>query len=229
MYCVKCGVRLGDGVRQCPLCQTPVWCPDETVKADTAFSSAYPAPPRSARYPVLAFLTVICAAACLTTLILCLKTYGRVAWSGYVMLGLAVFYFSFCFPAWFDRPHPMVFLPMFFALSCGYLLYICLATGGRWFLSFAFPVVMLVGLLVTVGVALYRYIRGGRLFITGALLIAMGGFSMLVELFEAITFGTRMFTWSLYSVTVLSLFGLFLILAGMIPPLRSYLERKFFL
>ena len=113
MYCVKCGVRLGDGVRQCPLCQTPVWCPDETVKADTAFSSAYPAPPRSARYPVLAFLTVICAAACLTTLILCLKTYGRVAWSGYVMLGLAVFYFSFCFPAWFDRPHPMVFLPLF--------------------------------------------------------------------------------------------------------------------
>ena len=79
MYCVKCGVRLGDGVRQCPLCQTPVWCPDETVKADTAFSSAYPAPPRSARYPVLAFLTVICAAAITSSAI---SMCGQVGWVG---------------------------------------------------------------------------------------------------------------------------------------------------
>lgn len=229
MYCVKCGVRLEDGVRRCPLCRTPVWCPDETVQPEPGFSCRYPAPPRSARYPVLAFLTVMFTAACLTTLILCLKTYGAVAWSGYVMLGIAVVYFSFCFPAWFDRSHPMIYLPLFFALSCGYLLYICLKTGGHWFLSFAFPVMMLMGLLIVGAVAMYRYIKGKRLFITGGLLIVMGGWSMLIEFFESITFGTRMFTWCLYVVSSLSLFGLFLILAGMIPPLRAYLERKFFL
>ena len=30
MYCVKCGVRLQDGVGECPLCHTAVWMPEET-------------------------------------------------------------------------------------------------------------------------------------------------------------------------------------------------------
>ena len=29
MYCVKCGVRLQDGVNSCPLCNTPVWNPEQ--------------------------------------------------------------------------------------------------------------------------------------------------------------------------------------------------------
>jgi len=28
MYCVKCGVKLQEGIPSCPLCQTPVWNPD---------------------------------------------------------------------------------------------------------------------------------------------------------------------------------------------------------
>ena len=34
MYCVKCGVKLQEGVSSCPLCRTPVWNPDENKKEE---------------------------------------------------------------------------------------------------------------------------------------------------------------------------------------------------
>ena len=52
---------------------------------------------------------------------------------------------------------------------------------------------------------------------------------MLIEFFEALTFDTKMFLWSLYPVCAFSLIGLFLILCGLIPPWREYVERKLFL
>jgi len=52
---------------------------------------------------------------------------------------------------------------------------------------------------------------------------------MLVEFLEHITFGARMFSWSLYSVTAFAVFGAFLLVAGLVRPLREHLERKFFL
>ena len=59
MYCVKCGVQLAEGAGRCPLCQTPVWNPDEGVAVEPTFSNRYPQPLKSRRYPILAFLTVL--------------------------------------------------------------------------------------------------------------------------------------------------------------------------
>ena len=229
MYCVKCGVRLSEGTERCPLCQTPVWNPDTPERVETTFSDRYPIPPKSKRYPLLAFVTAVLAAVSLSALIFCLKTLGGVYWSGYVMLGCALFYFAVLFPFWFDRRPPLLFIPLAFLLAGGYLLYICLYTGGHWFLSFAFPVTLLTGALTTGSVALFRGIRHSRLLLTGALLIVIGASMMLVELFASITFHTRMFTWSLYCVCGFSAIGLFLLLCGLIRPWRAYLERKFFL
>ena len=292
MYCVKCGVRLNEGVTACPLCRTPVWNPETKVEPTANYSARYPRPPKSKRYPILAFITILLAAVCLSVLIYCLNQYGQVAWSGYVMLGVALVYFSMIFPFWFEKRHPlifvplaflltcgyllyiclynhgnwflpfafpvvmilgaittasvalvyfsmifpfwfekrypMVFVPLAFVLICGYLLYICLYNHGHWFLPFAFPVVMLTGAITTASVALFRCGKRRRLLKTGCLVIVIGCSSMLVEMFESITFGTEMFTWSLYQTCVLSLVGLFLILSGVIPPWREYLERKLF-
>ena len=41
MYCVKCGVRLQDGVEICPLCETPVWNP-ESAERDIAYPERLP-------------------------------------------------------------------------------------------------------------------------------------------------------------------------------------------
>ena len=229
MYCVKCGVKLGEGVKACPLCGTRVlYCEDGISAEPVPYSDRYPAEQRHARYLILALLTALMAAAGLICLILCLKTFGRVYWSGYVLMGLALAWVILILPFWFPRWHPLIFLPIDFAAVCGFLLYVCASTGGHWFLSFAFPVTMIVGLLLVAAVAVARHVRRGRLDIAAALILVTGGFCMLIELFEHITFGTQMFLWSLYCVSFCGLLGLFLLIAALIPPLRAYLERKFF-
>ena len=228
MYCVKCGVRLQDGVARCPLCDTPVWDPGGAEPAPT-FSDRYPEPLKSRRYPIMAFLTALMAAISLSALIYCLTNYHGVSWSGFVMLACALVYFAGTFPFWFKRREPLIFVPLAFALACGYLLYVCLKTGGDWFLSFAFPVTMIAGAITTAAVAFYRFGKRRRVLKTGILLVVIGCSAMLFELFQVITFGGKMFTWSLYPVIGFSLIGLFLILCGLIPPWRAYLERKLFI
>lgn len=229
MYCVKCGVKLDDSLERCPLCGTPVWRPEETSDPARSFSGIYPQKQQNERMAIVSFLTVLSLLASFIVLRICLRLYGGIGWAGYVILGIALGYVLFLLPLWFRRPNPVVFLPIDHLAIGGYLLYICLRTGGRWFLSFAFPVLGMSCLLLTALVALLKYVRGGRLFIIGGWIIAVGGLSILMELFQHITFGSRMFTWSLYVVSTCFAFGLFLILAGTIRPLREYLERRFFL
>lgn len=229
MYCVKCGVRLDDSLDRCPLCGTPVWRPEEAQDQDRAFSSIFPEKHRNERLTVVAFLTAVALLAAFITLRICLHIYGGIGWSGYAMLGIALFYVIAILPLWFRRPNPMIFLPVDHAAVAGFLLYASWASGGHWFLSFGFPVTAMSCLLLTGFIALLRYVRGGRLFIIGGSVIVLGGLSMLVEFFQHITFGTKMFTWSLYVVSSCLAFGMFLILAGTIRPLREHLERRFFL
>ena len=229
MYCVKCGVRLDDSLDRCPLCGTPVWRPEEAQDQDRAFSSIFPEKHRNERLTAVAFLTAVALLAAFITLRICLRIYGGIGWSGYAMLGIALFYVIAILPLWFRRPNPMIFLPVDHAAVAGSLLYASWSSGGHWFLSFGFPVTAMSCLLLTGFIALLRYVRGGRLFIIGGSVIVLGGLSMLVEFFQHITFGTKMFTWSLYVVSSCFAFGMFLILAGTIRPLREYLERRFFL
>ena len=231
MYCVKCGVRLTDGTERCPLCATPVWIPKnaDIQKANYAYSSVYPKKKDNERFPAAIFLTIALAVVSIVCLIFCLRTYGAIRWSGYVMSGIAALYIIAVLPMWFRRPNPVVFVPTSFIAVSAFLLYVCLYNHGDWFLSFAFPVVMLLGILTTAAVSLFRYVKGGKLFIIGGLLAALGASSMLIEYFEHITFGTKMFSWSLYSVSTFFSFGLFLILAGIIQSLREWLERRSFL
>ena len=231
MYCVKCGVRLQEGVKACPLCGTPIWCPEaeEGAPAAATYSSRYPVISRQKRLTVMASLSVILLAAMVACFSIALNTTGAMGWSFYVIVGTLAFYFVFLLPFWFKHPHPMIFVPVAFLSVCLLLLLISGYTGGRWFWTFAFPLTGILAALTIGAVALYRYVKRGAIFITGGLLMAIGAGCLLAELFQHLTFRTPMFTWSLYAAAVFFLFGGFLILAGIIRPLREYLERKFFI
>ena len=58
--------------------------------------------------------------------------------------------------------------------------------------------------------------------------ILFGGFTVLVEFFEHISFGTQMFLWSLFPLAGFGAAGLLLIIAGIIPPLRQAFAKRFF-
>jgi len=230
MYCVKCGVELQDGAKKCPLCETPVLLyPMTEEEIYRRYSDLYPKENHHERYLFLSILTALFGALVIACLIFCLGTYGHIAWGGFVMLGLALLWIQFILPAWFPKWMPLVFIPIDFLALSAYLLYICLKLGGNWYLSFAFPITMIAMLLTTGLLLLTRLIKKGRLILYGGFTIFVGCSFMLVEMFQHITFGTPMFQWSLYCVVVFSLIGIFFILAGIIPTLKEYLKRKFFL
>ena len=229
MYCVYCGVRLQDGVPECPLCHTPVQAVPMPQPEGSSYSDRYPrAEHQSGKILALGLVTVILAALALGCMIFCLKSTGKIGWSGIAVLGTVMGWVWIILPLLFSRWRPMIFLPIDFACLGGYLLYLCASTGGNWFLSFAFPVTLMAAVLTLAGVAMIRYIVQGRLRLMSLLLITIGLSFMLVEFFQHITFGTPMFVWSLYCVTGFCLIGLFLFIASFIPPLRAALRRKFF-
>lgn len=231
MYCINCGVKLADTEKTCPLCGTAVFHPEiRQPEAEPLYPfQSFPAPrvnPRSG----LIVLTTMFLLPILITLQCDLQINGAVTWSGFVAGALLAAYVILVLPYWFRRPNPVIFVPCGFAAVGLYLLYIDLATGGDWFLSFAFPVTGGIGLIVTAVVVLLRYLRRGRLYILGGAMLALGAFMPLMEYLIVITFDRPRFVgWSLYPLIALGLLGGMLIFLAIFRPARETMERKFFL
>ena len=155
---------------------------------------------------------------------------GGVTWSGYVIGALLSCYVIGVLPIWFKRPNPVIFVPCSFAMVALYLLYISWASGGGWFLSFAFPVTGFICLVVTAVVTLLRYVRRGALYVFGGAFAAMGAFMPLMGFLVNLTFFRPAFAlWSLYPMTALVLLGGMLIFLAICRPARETMQRKFFI
>ena len=229
MYCMNCGVKLGEGEEKCPLCGLRAYHPDlERTPGPPLYPREWHAPEaeRSGWRYLLTVFFLVAAGACVIVDFL-LK--GRLTWSGFALAGLGAGYVLLVLPLWFARPNAVIFLGLDFMAVGLMLLYIDLRVQGGWFLSLAFPVTGMYGLLVTGFAAVVKYVRRGRFFQLGGGCILFGCSAMLLELFISITFGTGMFVWSLYPVAILSTMGLFWILAGIIRPLGDTIRKKTFL
>lgn len=229
MYCANCGVKLEDTEKNCPLCGTEVYHPH--LKQGEA-SPLYPAgkmPKAKAGAKVLAGLSV---PAFLLPMLVCFlcdwRINGSLEWCGYVIGGLLVAYTAFALPLWFKKPHPIVFTPCAMAAATAYLLYICLFTGGDWFLPFALPAAGGFGLLLCTLVTLLTLLKRGRLFIWGGFLIGLGGYALLLEFLLVLTFGLPFLGWSVYPLAALTLLGGALIFLGVSVTARETMERKLF-
>lgn len=229
MYCVKCGVKLQDDMTCCPLCGTKVaYLTNEEVTTQTNYSPTLPNK-RHGDMSSASILTALCLIAMLTILIVCLNLYHRLSWGGYAIFGILLFYCIFILPLWFYKPNPVVFIPIDHLAISLYLLYISIVTKGEWFLSFALPLTVVSCIILTTLVSLVKYVKKGGYFIAGGIIIGIGLSTILIEFFQHITFHTPMFIWSLYVVTSCSIVGIFFILAGLIKPLRDYLDKQFFI
>ena len=232
MYCIKCGVKLADSEKSCPLCQTPVFHPQF---AQQEAESLYPADRNSPRklrpWGLLIVVTALLfLLPSIVTVLIDLQIRGAITWSGYVVGALQMLYVMAILPAWFHRPNPVIFVPCSF-LSIGlYLLYISVVTDGRWFLTFAFPVLGGIGIIVTTVVTLSRYIHRGRLYIFGGSAITLGLFMPVMELLLNFTFHRpRFVAWSLYPLSALVMLGIILLVVALCKPVRESFSKRFFL
>lgn len=231
MYCVNCGVKLGDTEKKCPLCETVVYHPEISRNAAEPLYPAGRFPvqqPRSLAVPIV--LSTVFLMPILITWLCDLQINGMVTWSGYVMGALSLCYVILVLPGWFRNPNPAALVFCDFLAIDLYLMYINHAVGGNWFWGFGFPLVSAVGLIVTAVVVLVRRFPKRGLYIFGGANIALGVYMPLLEHLINLTFDRPRFAaWSLYPLVALVLLGLMLIFLAVNTAARQALERKFFI
>lgn len=230
MYCVNCGVKLADTEKVCPLCGVKAYHPDivQGEGNDIFPKSQYPTPEGNPLgLPI--FLTAVILLPILVVLFCDLHFSHAITWSGIVVGALLLAYVMFVMPLWFEHPHPMVFVPCSFAAVGVYLVYLNWTTGGDWFLSFAFPVLGYIAVVVLTVLALLLYVRRGKLYIFGGACMAIGAMMLFIEFLMTITFANINFIgWSIYPLVSLVLVGCLLIFLAICRPAREVMERKFF-
>ena len=230
MYCVNCGVKLADTQEKCPLCST---LPGTVPAGKASVKPLYP----EDHHPEYEVNTgAVCGTVLFLFLIPVVVSFfmdmhmdRRIDWFWYVAGAMLLAYVVIALPLWFRKPNPVIFVPCDFGAVALYLLLIDLLTEGGWFLPFALPVTARVGLVVTAVITLLRYLRGGRLFIFGGALIAMGAVALLVEVQMCIAFPMDFAGWSGYPMIVLAMLGGLLIFLGVNRAARERMQRKFFL
>ena len=231
MYCIKCGVKLGDTEDKCPLCGTIPYHPDITrIEFDPLYPKKQQPLTHVSKIGALIITSCIFLLPLLISLFCDLQLNGEVGWSGYVIGALLLAYELVVLPLWFKKPNPVVFVPCGFLAIGLYLLYINLVSGGDWFLSLAFPITGAFGVIVTALVALLKYVKGGKLYIFGSLSIALGMLMPLIEYLIYLTFDiVSKVRWSPFPLSALVLVGGVLIFLAICRPARESMERRFFI
>ena len=231
MYCIKCGVELSAGQKICPICRTKVYHPDLPAEEG---APAYPQKEfQSEAFNPKGVLFVITIVAALVMGLLVyfeLSRYHEIHWSGYAAGGILLGYLFIVVPCWFAHPNPVIFVPCDFGAILAYLLYVDLQGGGVfWFLTFALPLTLSLGLIVSAMVALLRYLRRGRLYIVGGWLIALGGWTVLLERLLRWSFDVKtVIDWSPFSCAIFFVMGMMLIVIAIVKPLKESLRKIFY-
>jgi hypothetical protein len=230
MFCIKCGVELSDGQAICPICNTRVYHPDIDIEKG---KDTYPKKDFKSeefnRKGLLFAITILMIIPIVLTLILEMMWSGKIDWSGYVSIGIFVFYVCAVLPLWFKRPNPAIFVPSAFLSGCVLLLYACFMTGGDWFLPFAMPITLSMGLILTAATTIAHYVKRGILYVVGGTIIAIGLWTGLLELLIHVTFDVNLhFVWSVASMSACFILGMFFIVVEIVKPFKESLRRVFY-
>ena len=232
MYCIKCGIELSEGQGICPVCNTKVYHPDIEI---TDNKNTYPKKDFKSeefnKKGLMFVITVLFLIPLLLPMILELSWHGNVEWSGFVTGGTALFYVCFILPSWFKHPSPAIFVPSSFAALTLFLLYVCYAVEGNWFLSFAMPITLSFGAVISAAAILSRYLKKGYLYIAGGTFIAIGAWTVLLDALIRVTFSTRdhLIVWSSFTSTFCFIIGMMLIIIEIVKPFKESLRKLFYI
>ena len=231
MFCIKCGVELADTEKSCPLCGTTVFHPELTQKAVAPNYPPYRRPHSRINRRGLLFLITMFYVMLAIQLVVCeVSIFNELNWSLYAIGALALSYVAILLPMWFSRPNPVIFVPCDFAAVALYLLFISEFTGGKWFVTFALPVIFWAALIVTAVITLSRYIGRGYFFIFGGASVLTGIFVVMIETLLHMTFSPpKFYFWSIYPLIAFMLLGIALIIIGICRPLRESIAKKIFI
>ena len=229
MYCVKCGVELGDSENKCPLCNTPVYYPERERGALNFPEFKNTREPLNARGLtfVVSFFFIIAAIICLVCNI---TVNDELSWSLYAIAGLALSYVIVILPSWFRHPSVAVFVPVDFGAAAIFVGIVAAIGRHDWYFSFALPVIAIFALIISGIVILSYYLHRGYLYIWGGAFILLGFFMPILEWLLHANFGIHeSMRWCFYPFIALVLIGIMLIVIAIVKPFRESLRKIFHL
>ncbi|MBR6823249.1 MAG: hypothetical protein IKM87_08865, partial [Clostridia bacterium] len=156
-------------------------------------------------------------------------------WSGYVLASLCLLYVPFvCFVLFSKLKDKLLYLCLgmlvvFISLTM-FLQYICNKTGGKWFLPFALPLVLIVMAAFYACVAMRKLLGFPKLLVSAVILIFIGILCLITEILIISAFMPgHGLTWSLYPLSIFVLIGGILLWINFNTNIKEKLRRKFFI
>lgn len=236
-YCVNCGVELAESEKKCPLCGIEVVNPRAKGNPD----AKTPFPPYHARtqqqvsrQSLVGLLTLIFLIPILLCVVCDASINRSIVWSGYVVGAFLQLYITIAVPILLSgkpsKHNAAISISLDTVSMLALLKYIEWTTGGSWFLTFALPVTLLVGVTIIALNVLALYTDMSRLGISAVAVICTGVFCLAVELLLNFAFDLRHYlAWSSYPLITFLLLGAVLFFIDRNKPLKEKLIQKFFI
>lgn len=232
-YCVRCGVKLEDSEKKCPLCQTVVYHPDlpPVGNAKTPFPKEHAAKVKTmnSRFKLL-IATIIIFLPTVLTLICDYSLNEKIVWADIVVSSVCLAYCLVFLPLIFRKKEVLLYLVIDFPLLLLFQWYIAYTTGGGWFVGFALPVTCSITGIVIAAVLLKRFTKASKLLISAVVFLLSGIDCILLERLINRAFLHQMkFVWSYYPLITFGVIGLILFLCDRNQYLKEKLTKKFFI
>lgn len=147
-YCVHCGVELAPSEARCPLCQTPVV--DPAAPYDPTLPREFPIRSREQRLEInplttLSLAAVLLAVPALICLLIDLLANGRLVWSLYPIGAFGMIFLGIIPPVALRKNAFFWSVVVDVGALCLYLWLVQSLSGGTWFQTIVFPVLLLLG------------------------------------------------------------------------------------
>lgn len=230
-YCVNCGVKLREGTKVCPLCNTPVINPN-----DTQLSGSEPFFPtrQESIQPVSKKASAIVLTSMFASVAICcgllnLAMNPEMLWSLYTAGAALMFWIWFVVPLLWRKMPFLLRISVNMCAMAVYVFLIAVACGGmQWYWRLALPILLSAGVIGILICWMFR--NHSRLTSLITTLWGIGLFCAAIEVFTDLFLRSAWIPgWSLIVLTVAIGFSIPLIVIRTVPSLREEARRVFHL
>ena len=229
-YCVNCGVKLEETLTKCPLCNTPVYHPQEerTEKKVPPYPSERGTVEKVNRTDLAILLSVRVGSTAAGCGLLNLLVYKKGLWSLYV-IGACLVFLVFSIPIMVYQKLPYILMVLID--GCAVLLYLALVAwvnhGMDWYVRIAVPVIILGTVLVAVLLYIYQHVSRSILFTAMVVVIETAVFCAGIDLSVCYYLHECFYlTWSAAVVVCAAIITVSLITVMRISRLREEVRRR---
>lgn len=254
-YCVECGVKLADYEKDCPLCNTPVYNPNEIREMKNKYNEVNEQKDtkkknkidykeeyicmdwvddfvtKTINGPFLASIIVLsCILAMFITSVITYIFKGHFGWAIYVFGAFICAWAYVIFPLLYPKIKPYIYASIDIVVSAIYLLLVNYCTGFYpWYLPLGLPLILIIGAVSVLTMYIIRR-KDRRRIEKVAWIVLIGAFLTCAIDMTVTHFRTESFalSWAWYVSIPLIAFGIVLLIIAKNVNLSEWLRRNLF-